>query len=200
MTCWPEFFVVSEVIIPANACVLVEDSFSMKQFFQRYLPDPQYLRTHKNLRFLGELLHDPRLWHFSRRHTVRGLAAGMFFAFVPVPWQMLLAATAAALLRFNLPVAVAMVWITNPLTMPVIFYLTYRFGAWLLHQPPQDWNFEPTLQWLLHQAGTIGPPLLLGSLVVGVIAAILTFCIAHLLWRCYIINKFRRRRAAACSG
>ena len=46
----------------------------MKQFFQRYLPDPHQLRSHKNLRFLGDLLHDPRLWHFSRRSTVRGLA------------------------------------------------------------------------------------------------------------------------------
>jgi len=27
----------------------------MKRFFQRYLPDPQALRAHKNLRFLGDL-------------------------------------------------------------------------------------------------------------------------------------------------
>ena len=128
----------------------------MKQFFQRYLPDPHQLRSHKNLRFLGDLLHDPRLWHFSRRSTVRGLAAGMFFAFVPVPWQMLLAATAAALLRFNMPVAVAMVWITNPLTIPPIFFACYQFGAWLLGTPPLDWAYEPSLDWFLKQAGDHG--------------------------------------------
>lgn len=174
----------------------------MKSFLQRYLPDPQHLRAHKNLRFLGELLHDPRLWHFSRRPTVRGLAAGMFFAFIPFPWQMLLAATAAAWLRFNLPVAVAMVWITNPLTMPPIFYLTYRFGAWLLGSPPRSWTFELSPHWLLQQAGAIGPPLLVGSLVVGMVAGVLTFCTAHLFWRWYIVNKFRRRRrrVATCPG
>ena len=111
----------------------------MKSFFQRYLPDSQKLCAHKNLRFLGDLLHDPRLWHFNRRSTVRGLAAGAFFAFVPIPWQMVLAAATAAWLRFNLPVAVAMVWITNPLTLPPIVFVNYRFGTWLLGWPPESW-------------------------------------------------------------
>ena len=172
----------------------------MKQFFQRYLPDPHQLRSHKKLHFLGDLLHDPRLWHFSRRPTVRGLAAGVFFAFVPVPWQMLLAATAAALLRFNMPVAVAMVWITNPVTMPPIFFACYQFGAWLLGKPPLDWAYEPSLEWFLKQIGDLGWPLLVGSLTIGVVASALTFIIADLLWRRRIISKFRRRRAATASG
>jgi len=173
----------------------------MKRFLQRHLPDPHQLRTHKRLRFLGELLHDPRLWHFSRRSTVRGLAAGAFYAFVPFPWQMLLAAATAAWLRFNLPVAVAMVWITNPLTIPPIFYFNYRFGAWLLGRPTLDWAFEPSLDWLLRQAGDVGWPLLVGSMATAVLAGIATFVIAHLLWRWHIIARFRRRRRnVACSG
>lgn len=172
----------------------------MKSFLQRYLPDPQHLRAHKNLRFLGELLHDPRLWHFSRRPTVRGLAAGMFFAFVPFPWQMLLAATAAAWLRFNLPVAVAMVWITNPLTMPPIAFINYRLGAWLLGQPPGDWTFEPSLAWLLERASDIGLPLLTGSMAMAVIAGAATFSIVHLVWRWRIISRFRRRRSFVGAG
>lgn len=166
----------------------------MKQFLRRYLPDSRQLREHKSLRFLGVLLHDPRLWHFNRRATVRGLAAGMFFAFIPVPWQMLLAATAAALLRFNLPVAVAMVWITNPLTIPPIMFACYQFGAWLLGLPSLDWNFEPSLDWLLRRAGDLGWPLLVGSLTTAVLASTATFVTAHLLWRWHIISKFRRRR------
>ncbi len=173
----------------------------MKQFLRRYLPDPQRLRAHKNLRFLGELLHDPRLWHFNRRSTVRGLAAGAFYAFVPFPWQMLLAAVTAAWLRFNLPVAVAMVWITNPLTIPPIAFVNYRFGAWLLGRPPLDWTFEPSLDWLLRQAGELGLPLLVGSLAMAVVAGVTTFCVAHLLWRWHIVIRFRRRRRnVACSA
>lgn len=166
----------------------------MKRFLQRYFPDPQQLRTHKRLRFLGDLLHDPRLWHFNRRGTVNGLAAGAFYAFVPFPWQMLLAAVTAIWLRFNLPVAVAMVWISNPLTIPPIAFVNYRFGAWLLGRPPADWAFEPSLNWLLRKASEFGLPLLVGSMAMAVVAGLLTFCIAHLIWRWHIIVKLRRRR------
>jgi uncharacterized protein (DUF2062 family) len=173
----------------------------MKPFLQRFLPDSHQLRTHRNLRFLGDLLHDPRLWHFSRRSTVRALTAGMFFAFVPIPWQMLLAAATAALLRFNLPVAVATVWITNPLTIPPIMFACYQLGAWLLGKPPLEWAFEPTMEWFISKASDLGWPLLVGSMTTAVIASTLTFVIAHLLWRWHIINKFRRRRRiVVCSG
>lgn len=166
----------------------------MKRFFQRYLPDHQVLRTHKNLRFLGDLLHDPRLWHFGRRSTVRGLAAGAFCAFVPIPWQMLLAAAAAAWLRFNLPVAVAMVWITNPLTITPFAYGAYHLGAWMLRRPPLAWEFEFSLDGLLQRAGDVGLPFLVGTLTTAVLFSILTYGVAHLLWRWHIIARFRRRR------
>lgn len=171
----------------------------MKQWLKRYLPDSHQLRAHKRLQFLGAYLHDPRLWHFSRRSTVRGLAAGAFFAFVPVPWQMLLAAITAAWLRFNLPVAVAMVWITNPLTIPPIAFLNYRFGAWLLNKPPLEGPFEPTLEWMLQRAGDLGWPLLVGSMATAVVAGCATFVVAHLIWRWHIIARFRRRRSLAYS-
>ncbi|RUQ36529.1 MAG: DUF2062 domain-containing protein [Candidatus Competibacteraceae bacterium] len=166
----------------------------MKQLLKRYLPDPHQLREHKSLRFLGEWLHDPWLWHFNRRSTVRGLAVGAFFAFVPFPWQTLLAAVAAIWLRFNLPVAVAMVWITNPLTLPPIVFVNYQFGAWLLGIPPGQWTFEPSLDWLLQKAGDVGLPLLVGSMATAVVAGVATFVIAHLLWRWRIVSRFRRRR------
>ncbi|HRD67696.1 MAG TPA: DUF2062 domain-containing protein [Candidatus Competibacter sp.] len=167
----------------------------MKRFLQRHLPDSQALRAHKSLRFLGKRLHDPWLWHFNRRSTVRGLAVGAFYAFVPFPWQMLLAAVTAAWLRFNLPVAIAMVWITNPLTVPPIAFANYRFGAWLLGSPPGEWSFEPSLDWLLQKAGDIGLPLLVGSMATAVLAGITTFAVAHLLWRWHIVVRFRRRNA-----
>ena len=172
----------------------------MSPWLRRYLPDSKHLREHKSLRFLGERLHDPWLWHFNRRATVRGLAIGAFYAFVPFPWQMLLAAITAFWLRFNLPVAVAMVWITNPLTIAPIAFVNYRLGAWLLGQPPSDWTFEPSLAWLLERAGDIGLPLLTGSMAMAVLAGVATFSIAHLVWRWRIISRFRRRRAFAGVG
>ena len=74
-------------------------------------------------------------------------------------------------------------------------------SAWLLGSPPADWTFEPSLDWLLQKAGDIGPPLLVGSMAVAVLAGMATFVIAHLLWRWHIIARFRRRRRnVTCSN
>ena len=165
----------------------------MKQFLRRYLPDSQQLRSHKHLRFLGALLDDPRLWHFSRRPTVRGMALGMFCAFIPLPWQMILAAIGASILRCNMPVAVAMVWITNPITMPPILFVCYQLGAWILGTPPQAWDYQPSLEWFLKQIGELGWPLLVGSLTIGSITSITTLFVADWIWQWRIRSKARRR-------
>ena len=55
---------------------------------------------------------------------------GWGFVGVVVPGY--LASVLAIVSRCNLPVAFALVWITNPLTIPPMFYFAYRLGAWLL--------------------------------------------------------------------
>lgn len=81
--------------------------------------------------------------------------------------------------------------------MAPIAFVDYRLGEWLLGRPPGEWNFEPSLDWLLRQASEIDLPLLVGSMAMAVIAGIATFCTAHLLWRWHIVNRFRRRHRFA---
>jgi uncharacterized protein (DUF2062 family) len=82
------------------------------------------IKGHKNLSFLGEKLHDPNLWHLNRRSVSAAFAIGLFAAWIPTPGQMVIAAIIALYFRANLPISVALVWITNPLTMPPMFYPT----------------------------------------------------------------------------
>lgn len=70
---------------------------------------------------------------------------------------MLLAAAVAIPLRVNLPLSVALVWLTNPLTMPPIFYGTYLVGVAVLGHEKQEFAFEPTWQWLQASISSIGP-------------------------------------------
>ena len=92
-----------------------------RRIFKRYMPDPERIRGDKSLRFLGKLIHEPNLWHLNRRSVARAMAVGLFAAFIPLPMQMLLAASLAIPVRGNLPISIGLVWLTNPITMPPVF-------------------------------------------------------------------------------
>ena len=100
-----------------------------KHLFKRYAPDPQAVREHKHLRVFAAFLHDPNLFHLNRRSVSGAFAAGLFWAMIPIPVQMLAAALTAITVRINLPISVALVWVTNPFTMPAVFYFNYLVGT-----------------------------------------------------------------------
>ena len=118
-----------------------------KKFIQRLLPDPRKIKGAGSLRIFGDLIHDPNYWHLNRRSASGAFAIGLFVAFVPLPMHMLIAAALAILTRVNLPLSVALVWITNPLTMGPFMYASYKVGAFLLQQPAQEFVFEFSLAW-----------------------------------------------------
>ena len=49
---------------------------------------------------------------------------------------MLLAALIAIWLKVNLPLSVALVWVSNPITMGPMFYFAYKLGALLMGEEP----------------------------------------------------------------
>lgn len=168
-----------------------------KRFLRRFMPDHGKLRSYRSLRIFGHRLHDPNLWHLNRRSVAGGLGIGVFVAFIPLPAQMLIAAALSLWLRVNLPLAVATVWITNPLTMPAIFYFTYRVGSWMLSSWPFDLliDLSPADDWYLRNLGSYGGALLIGSLAVGVIAGLLTYGVMRLVWRLHVVSLLRRKRS-----
>ncbi|MGM0594175.1 MAG: DUF2062 domain-containing protein [Pseudomonadota bacterium] len=167
-----------------------------KKFIKHYMPDHHRIRSHRSLRFLGTLLHDPNLFHLNRRSASGAFAVGLFFAFVPLPLQMLLAAVAAILFRVNLPVSVALVWITNPLTIPPIFYFAYLVGTWLLGSPVhvEQSAFELTYEGIKGELSIIWQPLLVGSLLLSVTSALAGYLTIRLLWRLHLVRHYRERK------
>jgi len=164
-----------------------------KKFLKRFIPKPETLKAHPHLRHFGETLHNPNLWHLNRRSAAGAVAVGIFCAWLPIPFQMLLAATIAILFSVNLPISVSLVWISNPLTMGPLFYTAYRLGAFLLHLPVQHFHFEFSYTWLSEAFGTIAPPLFLGALILGLICAFFGYFIFLAFWRFTIIKKWQRR-------
>jgi uncharacterized protein (DUF2062 family) len=165
-----------------------------RRLIKRWLPDPYKVRDHKHLRFFGTLLHDPNLWHLNRHSVSDAFAVGLFMAFVPMPFQMIPAAALAIYLRANLPIAVALVWITNPFTMAPISYFCYLLGTWILDTPPQPFAFEPTWDWISWELKRIWQPFLLGSLVVASLASLAGYWLIRGLWRWNVVRDWGRRK------
>lgn len=165
-----------------------------KKIIKRFLPDYKKIREHKHLKIFGKLIHDPNLWHLNRRSVSGAFSVGLFMAFVPVPFQMALAAAAAIPLRVNLPISVALVWITNPFTMPPIFYGCYKVGAWVLGTPIQNIEFELTLEWLMTQLDGIWAPFLLGCFLVATFSAVVSNFIIRWFWRTQVLKDWKERR------
>ncbi|MDX8396750.1 MAG: DUF2062 domain-containing protein [Mariprofundaceae bacterium] len=164
-----------------------------RKFAKRWMPDQKVIRNHKALRCFGRLLHDPMLWHLSRHSLAKACFIGVFCAFLPIPFQMVVAAAGAIWFQANLPVAVALVWLTNPLTMPPVFYAAYKFGSWILQLPEQDFQFEASFQWVMDGMMMIWQPFLLGCLLLGLLSGLFSYLLVQVLWRWSVVWRWNHR-------
>jgi uncharacterized protein (DUF2062 family) len=161
----------------------------LKQFLKKYMPNPEMLKKHKNLQFLGKKLHDPNLLHFNRRSVSIAFAVGLFCAWIPTPMQMAFAATGAFYFRGHLPIAVGLVWLTNPLTMPPLFYFAYRIGLSVLNMPAAEFSLDAVL------SGRLWMPFLTGCLIMGVTCATAGYFGVQGFWTYYVRKRWMRRQA-----
>lgn len=165
-----------------------------RKLIKRFLPDHHKIRSHKHLKCFGSLLHDPNIWHLNRRSVSGAFFLGLLCAWIPIPFQMLIAAAIAIIARVNLPVSIGLVWITNPITIPPMFYFAYKTGAWILSSPAHEFNFELSFEWLKLELGYIWEPFLLGCLVLGLLSAVIGYLFIRIMWRFHVFQYIKRRR------
>jgi uncharacterized protein (DUF2062 family) len=161
---------------------------------KQIIPSPTRLRRSGLLRPLGEWVYESNLWHINRHSASMAFFVGLFLAFVPLPGQVPLAALAAVMLRCNLPLSVALVWITNPLTAPAIFYLAYQVGALLIDVPVVPLQFSFSFSWLQNRLELVWQPLLFGCLLCGLFFGSVGYFVVDVLWRRRVVRKWRQRR------
>ena len=172
-----------------------------KKFIKQYTPDIHKIRQHRHLQFFGTLLHDANLWHLNRRSVSGAMACGLFVAFVPLPFQMVGAAALAIWFRVNLPISVALVWLTNPVTMPPVFYFCYKLGTWILGHPVKNVNFEVSdvtfelsWTWITQELGHIWQPFLLGCLIAASVSALIGYWGMRAFWRLNVVREWEKRK------
>jgi uncharacterized protein len=173
-----------------------------RKFLSKILPEPEKLhaRLHGKwyMRPFDFLWHDPALWHIGRRGTCRALALGAFICCLPIPGHMVLAVLGALYWRINMPVAVAAVWINNPLTIGPIWYFGYKLGRLILNplHPNRDGheavNHSMRAPELI-RAWHMLEETLLGCVVEGLVFAIVAYVVFDLAWRLSIRGRWKIR-------
>lgn len=179
-----------------------------KKLIKRFLPSMETIKKQKGLGIVSRWLHQSNLWHLNRRSASGAFAVGLFMAFIPLPCQMALAAAGAILFQVNLPLSVALVWLTNPFTMPPIFYATYQLGAWIIQPAPLmngqtfswSWikNYLLDWQWMTIHWREVTEHLgafLLGSVLCGSILAFLGYWGIRLFWYYSVSRQWQQRQA-----
>ncbi len=113
------------------------------------------------------------------RQIAGGMAIGLFIGFTPTLFQIVMAVFLAALFKANKFAAAAGVMITNPLTAPFIYSVTYMIGASLigLDKPFSLRAFTDLSAFvaMVQQAPRIFIALFLGGAIVGVPAAVIGY-------------------------
>ena len=142
-----------------------------KRSLRKFLPTPARLKDVKGLGMFRHLFDRQELWHISRTSIARATAIGLFCSMVPLPGQMIVAVFVAIRVGANVPLAFTLIFITNPLTMPVIYLTAYLLGSALLNAPLIDVS---TVDWLdptSPEVLSIWPSFLVGCFVMGVLVA-----------------------------
>ncbi|MBD3824968.1 MAG: DUF2062 domain-containing protein [Epsilonproteobacteria bacterium] len=137
-------------------------SEKLRAFIKKYNIPPEYLST-------------------SRKMVSRAVLFGLFIAFIPMPFQMAAVIALMPFVKFNVPIGLAMCWLSNPLTMPPMYYMEYLTGSFFLGMKPEP--VEMTLEWFSSNLDNIFIPLYVGTLFYSVFGSITAYWLVNHFWR-----------------
>lgn len=134
----------------------------LKALIEKYKIPPEYLAT-------------------NRKMVSRAVLLGLFIAFIPMPFQMLAVLAFVPFFKFNVPIGIAMCWLSNPLTMPPMYYVEYLTGSFVLGIKPEP--VEMTLEWFSSNLDNIFIPLYVGTSLYSVFGSLLAYWAVNHFWR-----------------
>jgi len=110
------------------------------------------------------------------QYVATGMAIGVFVAVTPtIPFHTAIALALAFIFKGSKAAAVIGVWFSNPLTIPVLYYGSYKIGKLLLRGPvPYDIHFE-SISELLDLGLDVTLAMLVGGALLGIIPAVIAY-------------------------
>lgn len=173
----------------------------------RFLKHPRKLRQSPTRRWFARHFLDKRVWKPTQHTLSGGMAVGMFITLQLLPIQMPTAVILSAIFRVNIPIAIAMCWVSNPFTVPFMAWLEYAIGKWVLAL----YTTVPTSPFPKHLPESMvdawivlkehAPVMLMGGIILGAVAALVSYIATWSCWeigsRMEMAKKLRDVKAAA---
>ena len=161
-------------------------------------PTREEMATNKYLAPIAHRFLSPELWRFTRRSVPRGVALGLFAAFIIPLGQIFLSAFLALPLRANVPLAALITFVTNPFTLPFWLLVANRIGEFLLQFGPNTGPLAAVAvdgsSWaVLTMIYEVGAATLLGGAVLALVSPVLGWLISGWVWRAIVYRKRARR-------
>lgn len=170
----------------------------LSDWIRRNMPKREEMAENRWLAPIAHRFLSPELWRFTRRSVPRGIALGLFTAFIVPVGQIFLAAFLALPARANVPLAAVATFITNPFTVPFWLYMANRVGAYVLRMDAAttevlnrvfasgDWS-------IVFEAVEIAGVTIFGFLVLAVITAAIGYVLSGFVWRFLVVRRRRRQ-------
>ncbi|MGD9006577.1 MAG: DUF2062 domain-containing protein [Desulfobacteraceae bacterium] len=125
-------------------------------------------------------------------YVAMGMAVGVFVAVTPtIPFHMAIAVALAFALKASKPAAVIGVWFSNPITVPPLYYGSYKLGMLMLGCSDGPDPPVLSLQELLKQGVDVTIAMIIGGAVLGIVPATASYFVTR-----YFFRKLRARRRA----
>jgi len=118
---------------------------------------------------------DKQYISFEKEMVLRAVFIGLFIAFIPMPMQMFAVFLVSPFIKFNVLLAFAMCWITNPFTMPFIYFIEYQTGVYIL-------GIEATKTFSIDNLSKVIIPLYYGAFVFSITISTLGYFLTNLIY------------------
>jgi uncharacterized protein (DUF2062 family) len=169
-----------------------------RDLIRKYMPTREQMAKNKYLAPIAHRFLAPELWRFTRRSVPRGVALGLFSAFIIPVGQIFLAAFLALPARANVPLASVVTFVTNPFTYPFWAVVANQVGGFLLQVDAAttgvvegeltsgrwSWFFE------FFELAYVTA---FGLFVMAVVSATLGYLLTSALWPYFVARKRAKR-------
>lgn len=140
----------------------ISKSEKLKAFIKKYKIPPAFLST-------------------NRKMVSKAVLIGLFIAFIPMPMQMAVVLAVMPFTRFNVPIALAMCWLSNPFTMPPMYYMEYLTGSFIMGSEPL--HVEMTFDWFSSNIDKIFVDLYVGTIPYSVFGSLGGYWLVNHFWK-----------------